>query len=75
MVFYSTVGTENGGFDFFTQLGDRNCVFIMKQSEVSIAKYCLVMILTSVIYIENEISIIFICYVKYIFVAYICYII
>ena len=26
MVFYSTVGTENGGFDFSTQLGDRNCL-------------------------------------------------
>jgi len=26
-------------------------VFVMKQSEVSIAKYCLVIILTSVIYI------------------------
>jgi hypothetical protein len=75
MVFYSTVGTENGGFDFSTQFGDRNCIFVMKQSEVSIAKYCLVIILTSVIYIENEISIIFICYVYYIFVAYICYII
>jgi len=54
MVFYSTVGTENGGFDFSTQLGEKNCVFVMNQSEVSIAKYCLVIILIGVIYIENE---------------------
>lgn len=53
-MFYSTVGTENGGFDFSTQLGEKNCVFVMNQSEVSIAKYCLVIILIGVIYIENE---------------------
>jgi hypothetical protein len=40
MVFYSTVGTENGGADFPKQLGDKNFVYVMKQSEVSIAKYC-----------------------------------
>jgi len=53
MVFYSRVGTENGGCDFSRQPVDKKVVFVMKQLDVRIAKYCLVIILTSVICIEN----------------------